>query len=160
VPITITVHGVPAPKGSKAFKGLAKNGRAILVESSKKEKPWAEACKWAALEVNKSMKGPVAIEIIFTMRKPKSAPKNRVTYPDRKPDLSTSWNAACEDALSRQLALSRMTRALSPGRIRKVFPGEHHKGAVRARSGNHADGDHGMSGFESMLPLWSFWLWS
>lgn len=125
MPITITVHGIPAPKGSKAFKGLAKNGRAILVESSKKEKPWAEACKWAALEVNKSMKGPVEVEIIFTMPKPKSAPKNRVTYPDRKPD-GDKLERSVWDALKTVGVIEDDARIVS-WYGRKVFPGEHPK---------------------------------
>lgn len=35
------VVGDPAPKGSKKFVGRARNGRGIMVESSKKAKPWA-----------------------------------------------------------------------------------------------------------------------
>ena len=32
--------------------------------------------------------GPVRVFMAFTLPKPKSAPKTRRTYPDRKPDLS------------------------------------------------------------------------
>ena len=43
--LVITVHGTPAPQGSKRHVG-----RGIMVESSKAVKPWREAVKWAALE--------------------------------------------------------------------------------------------------------------
>ncbi|WP_312681328.1 hypothetical protein [Stenotrophomonas chelatiphaga] len=46
--IRIVVYGSPAPQGSKSFKGLAKSGRAILVESSKKVCPWRQDVKLAA----------------------------------------------------------------------------------------------------------------
>jgi Holliday junction resolvase RusA-like endonuclease len=123
VPITITVHGEPAPKGSKSFKGHAKNGRAILVESSKKEKPWAESCKWAAIETGKSIKGPVAMEVWFTMRKPKSAPKKRVTYPDRKPDLSKLVRSL-EDAIV-SAGVIQDDACIIQLAAYKVFPNEH-----------------------------------
>ena len=44
--LTITVHGTPAPQGSKRHVG---NG--VMVESSKKVKPWRQDVKHAALEV-------------------------------------------------------------------------------------------------------------
>lgn len=50
-------------------------------------KPWREAVKWAAREIGAFVIGPVAVEMVFTWPKPKSAPKTRVTYPDRKPDI-------------------------------------------------------------------------
>lgn len=90
--LLITVHGRPAPQGSKRHVG---NG--VMVESSKKVKPWREAVKEAArhrLEA-RSMQvyggigqegtfrilGPVAIEIEFMFDKPKSAPKRRRIWP-------------------------------------------------------------------------------
>lgn len=123
--ITITVYGNPAPKGSKSFKGHSASGKAIMVESSKQEKPWAEACKWAAIEVNKSIKGPVAVEIIFTMPKPKSAPKGRVTYPDRKPD-GDKLERSVWDALKAVGVIEDDARIVS-WHGRKVFPNEHPK---------------------------------
>jgi len=44
-PLTLTVHGTPAPQGSKRHVG---NG--VMVESSKRVKPWREAVKHAALD--------------------------------------------------------------------------------------------------------------
>lgn len=91
-PVAITVYGAPAPQGSK--QGFVVNGRAVLVESSKKVKPWRVDVKQAALAVLEThnghpqpMLGPLCVEVTFTLPKPVSAPKRRVTWPDRRPDL-------------------------------------------------------------------------
>lgn len=117
---TITVHGLPAPQGSKRHVG---NG--VMIESSAKVKPWREACKWAALEVGASIKGAVAIEIVFTMPKPKSAPKKIVTFPDKKPDIDKLCRSTL-DALVSAGAIEDDARVISLY-SRKVFPGEHQK---------------------------------
>ena len=101
--IEIVVYGIPAPQGSKRFVGHAKNGRGIMIESSAKVTPWREAVKWAAcgvtLEATSVLSGPISVEMIFTVPKPKSAPKTRRTWPDRKPDLSKLVRST-EDALT------------------------------------------------------------
>jgi len=77
----ITVYGTPAPQGSKKYVG---HGR--MIEASAKLKPWRESVKWAALKYRKKrIAGPVAVDITFTLPKPKSCPKNRL-WPDRRPD--------------------------------------------------------------------------
>lgn len=88
--ITIRVIGSPAPQGSKRHVG---NG--VMIESSKAVKPWREAVVWAVREMNSvaldgkniRVHGPVHVNVTFTMPKPKSAPKKRRTFPDRKPDI-------------------------------------------------------------------------
>ena len=95
--MTITVHGQPAPQGSKSFKGM-RGGHAILAESSKKVKPWREAVKWAAIERMDSAKwsdggfgqgeafaGPVTVEVDFYFTHPKTG-KRRPTH-SVKPDI-------------------------------------------------------------------------
>ncbi len=77
-----TVIGMPAPQGSKRHVG---NG--VMIESSKKVKPWRESVVWAAREYGLRMEGPVHVIVTFTLPKPKSAPKRRKTLPDRKPDI-------------------------------------------------------------------------
>jgi crossover junction endodeoxyribonuclease RusA len=81
----LAVYGLPGPQGSKRHVG---NGR--MVESSLKVKPWREAVKYTALNARVGalpLAGPVWMRLIFTLPKPKSAPKRRTTWPDRKPDL-------------------------------------------------------------------------
>ena len=95
--MTITVHGEPAPQGSKSFKGM-RGGHAILAESSKKVKPWREAVKWAAIERMDSAKwsdggfgqgeafaGPVTVEVDFYFTHPKTG-KRRASH-SVKPDI-------------------------------------------------------------------------
>lgn len=79
----LTVYGTPAPQGSKKYVG---NG--IMIESSAKVTPWREAIKGAALQSRREpLRGAVSLTVTFTVKKPKSAPKRRVTYPSVKPDL-------------------------------------------------------------------------
>ena len=76
-PLVITVHGKPAPQGSKRHVG---NG--VMLESSAKVKPWREAVKSAALQVRGDrLEGAVEVAVCFTFDKPKSAPKRRRTWP-------------------------------------------------------------------------------
>lgn len=124
----ITVIGTPAPMGSKRFVGTNKAGRGILIESSKAVKPWREAVKWAAREAGirdaaDAVVGPVNVEMIFTLPKPKSAPKNSRTWPDKKPDLSKLIRST-EDALTDVGAWEDDARVVLCI-ARKVFPGEH-----------------------------------
>ncbi len=75
--LTFEVRAIPAPQGSKRHVG---NG--ILVESSKKVKPWREAvraeCVAAmkanppALWLNPGWRGPVEVWIDFRLPRPKS----------------------------------------------------------------------------------------
>jgi crossover junction endodeoxyribonuclease RusA len=64
---TFTIHGEPAPQGSKRHVG-----RGILIESSKKVKPWREAVKWAVLETGAAtIEGPVELRLRFLLQRPK-----------------------------------------------------------------------------------------
>lgn len=94
-----------------------------MIESSAKVKPWREAVKYAALDIGASLAGAVHVEMIFTMPKPKSAPKTRTTLPDRKPDLSKLIRST-EDALTDAGIWeddARVVRCIA----QKVFPNEH-----------------------------------
>jgi len=78
----ITVHGTPAPQGSKRHVG-----RGVMIESSKMVKPWREAVKWAAIEVlvGAGFTGPVTVEVDFYFPHPKTG-KRRATH-SVKPDI-------------------------------------------------------------------------
>lgn len=128
--IEITVLGTPRPKGSKSFKGTV-NGHAIMAESCKGLVPWLGAVKWAALEHRTRLAGPVRVEMIFTMPKPKSAPKRRVTWPDRKPDIDKLCRAVL-DALVAVGTIEDDARVILL-RAGKVFPAQ--------RLNTLADGD-------------------
>lgn len=119
--ITFTVYGIPGPQGSKRHVG---GGR--MIESSAKVKPWREAVKWAAIEAKNGappLDGPLIVRMVFTLPKPKSAPKKRKTYPDRKPDVSKLARST-EDALTDAGLIADDARIVGYSRLEKVFPNE------------------------------------
>jgi Holliday junction resolvase RusA-like endonuclease len=122
---TITVIGLPAPQGSKRFVGTSKSGRGILIESSAKVKPWREAVVFAAREQAVRLTGAVSLSVYFTLPKPKSAPKTRRTWADKKPDLSKLVRST-EDALVDAGVIEDDARIVETHSA-KVFPGEHEK---------------------------------
>lgn len=130
--MTITVYGTPAPQGSKSFKGIH-GGKAILVESSKAVKPWRQAVVAAALDACETqcrekgahspcVSGPVSVQMIFTMPKPKSAPKRCVTHPDKKPDIDKLCRSTL-DSLVTTGVIEDDSRVVELN-ASKVFPGE------------------------------------
>jgi Holliday junction resolvase RusA-like endonuclease len=78
----------PAPQGSKRHVG-----RGRLIEQSKRVTPWRVAVDTAARDAlvvshigavpvhRPPLDGPLSVEVAFTVRKPASAPKRRVTWP-------------------------------------------------------------------------------
>lgn len=90
------VRGVPAPQGSKRYVG-----RGVMIESSKKVKPWREAVKWAAIESMphgwEKLDGPLVLSVVFWMPRPKWAKKEVGAL--RMPDLSKLIRST-EDALT------------------------------------------------------------
>jgi Holliday junction resolvase RusA-like endonuclease len=132
--LRIVAYGTPGPQGSKTFKGRsAKTGKAIMVESSKKVKPWREAVEAAALlalndlprELRRGfpLDGPIAGRFVFTLRKPLSAPKRRRTWPTTYPDASKLLRST-EDALTKAGVWADDARLVEFDRLAKVFPGE------------------------------------
>ena len=123
--VEVVAYGRPAPQGSKRHVG-----HGVMVESSKALKPWREAVKQAALDVmdgTAPLDGPLLVRMVFTMPKPKSAPKRKVTFPDRTPDLSKLARAT-EDALTDAGVWADDARVVEYERLAKVFPGEDREG--------------------------------
>lgn len=130
--LEIRVYGNPAPQGSKRFMGI-RGGKGILVESSKAVKPWRQAVTFAAVASMESaglnarhsgaaITGAVSLDLVFTMPKPKSAPKRTVTMPDKKPDIDKLCRATM-DALTDSGAIEDDARVVRLHAL-KVFPGE------------------------------------
>jgi Holliday junction resolvase RusA-like endonuclease len=71
--VEFRVSGLPAPQGSKSFKGY-KNGRGIMVESSKKVRPWRTDVQLAAERVYSGdvISVPVHVNVDFFFARPKS----------------------------------------------------------------------------------------
>lgn len=123
--LRFVVYGTPAPQGSKRHVG---GGR--MIESSRKVKPWREDVKAAAerlLEVHAvrppPIDAPIRIRLVFTLPKPASAPKRRVTYPRRKPDIDKLIRSTF-DALTSAGMWIDDSCAIEVQAL-KVFPGEH-----------------------------------
>lgn len=114
--LRFTVRGLPAPQGSK--RGYVVNGRAVLVESSKRVRPWREAVKHAALELldleaierrGPLFTGPLMVTVVYTLPRPKShyrAGRNAHLLRDAAPKWPTGVpdvgkiTRATEDALT------------------------------------------------------------
>lgn len=134
--IEIRVYGAPAPQGSKRHIG-----RGVMIESSKKVKPWREAVKQAALDVLfdelvlemlPPLDGPLVVEFCFTFARPKghyrtgrnahllrdSAPP----YPAVMPDLSKLIRST-EDALTDAGVYTDDARIVRYRDPRKVYAG-------------------------------------
>jgi len=108
--------GLPAPQGSKRHVG-----HGVMVENSTRVRPWREAVKSAGFGAGPCLDGPLAVVMVFTMPRPKSAPK-RVTRPDRTPDLSKLCRAT-EDAITEVGLWADDARVAEYVRLAKVFPG-------------------------------------
>lgn len=120
--IRITVYGNPAPQGSKKFVGMV-NGHGMMAEMSKKVKPWRQDVVAAAIAArgnNPPLDGALIVRMVFTMPKPKSAPKRRRTWPNRTPDLSKLARST-EDALVTAGAIVDDARIVEYERLAKVF---------------------------------------
>ncbi len=124
--IEIIAYGIPAPQVAKSFVGVSKSGKGLMVESSKKVKPWRAtvvlAAK-AAMAERAPLDGPLSVSMVFTVPKPKSAPKTRRTWPDTRPDLSKLARST-EDALTDAGVYVDDARIVSYSWLSKVYPGE------------------------------------
>jgi Holliday junction resolvase RusA-like endonuclease len=101
--LLVRVHGSPAPKGSKRFVGMApRSGRGIMIESSKKEKPWRSCVTAAVVEANAStpihFDGAVRLTLQFVMPRVKSEPRATRQH-TRKPDIEKLCRSV-SDAIS------------------------------------------------------------
>ncbi|WP_030756421.1 RusA family crossover junction endodeoxyribonuclease [Streptomyces sp. NRRL F-5135] len=140
--LAIVVHGRPAPQGSKKYAGHRRNaasGRvsAVLVEQSKRVKPWRTLVTRATEEAIRARRigtvpehfppldGPLEAEIVFTVLKPASAPKRKRSWPTTRHSgdvdkliRSTFDGIADAGAVVDDSRIIRVTAT-------KTFPGEH-----------------------------------
>lgn len=70
--LTFTVLGKPAPQGSKRHVG-----RGVMVESSKRCKPWRQDVRHTALDLRPddwyaNMNAAIALSVVFVFARPKS----------------------------------------------------------------------------------------
>ncbi|MGW5690287.1 RusA family crossover junction endodeoxyribonuclease [Streptomyces asiaticus] len=149
--LTIVVNGGPAPQGSKRYAGHRRNaasGRvsAVLVEQSKRVKPWRQQVHEAALAATRlyanwqPLDGPIAAEMSFTVRdKPNSRPvwwpsetpwSRRLNWrPASSPDLSKLLRST-EDALTTARAWKDDARVVQYDHLAKYYVGDPHPDAL------------------------------
>lgn len=139
--LAFTVIGVPGPQGSKSPKGKTKDGRTIMVESSKKVKPWrlhvATVARETAGENWVQLDGPLVADMIFTLPAPVNLPKTLRRVPTTTPDLSKLLRST-EDALDTDASVIRNDSHIVAYRsTAKVYEGDRfhpdalpHPGAV------------------------------
>lgn len=115
------VVGTPGPQGSKRFMGRGATGKGIMVESSAKVRPWREAVKMAAPAIERTLDGPLAVKMVFTLHRPKSA-RRTDTRPMRTPDCSKLARST-EDAITDAGLWVDDARVVEYVRLAKVWHG-------------------------------------
>jgi len=130
--LIVVAHGLPAPQGSKRYVG-----RGILVESSKRVRPWRDTISAAAVDAAESaglveyIEGPVAVDLTFVLPRPQGhfrtgkyarllrdgAPH----LPHRLPDLDKLTRAAL-DAFT-DAGVWRDDAQVTDMSVRKSYPG-------------------------------------
>lgn len=130
--LELRVPHTPAPQGSK-IGFVRKGGKGAGVrEANKNVEPYRQAVRvvvddyidaFSDTGVWEPLDGPMEAHCVFTLPKPQSAPKTRVTYPDKKPDIDKLIRATF-DALS-QAGFWRDDARVVWELGEKCFPGEH-----------------------------------
>lgn len=94
--IQVFVPGVPQPQGSK--NGYLRGGRVVLVEANKNLPAWRKAVKEKLEAANASCQpfmGPVSLDVMFFMPRPKSVKRE---LPTVKPDVDKLIRAINDSA--------------------------------------------------------------
>ncbi len=100
--IQFAVRGFPQQKGSKRPMWATKQGRSYLLDMNPKAKSWQQTVSLTARQYAPHAGlwlGPIALELLFTLPKPKSLPKHRPSWAIRRPDLGKLARTV-EDALT------------------------------------------------------------
>lgn len=124
--LRIEVRGLPVPQGSIRSLGA---GRPSIHSNRERLLPWREQVQHALEDAmvrervfghQFPLEGPVATDATFTMRKPKSAPKGRRTFPISRPDLDKCLRAVNDAATA--AGVWRDDSQVVQSIERKVFP--------------------------------------
>jgi Holliday junction resolvase RusA-like endonuclease len=138
----VVVHGTPAPQGSKRALIHSATGRPVVIESSKKARPWRDAVRSDALNPRTATRteghtfpldGPLHVDMIFTFMRPRSHYRTgrnshllrdgMPCQPAGTPDLSKLARST-EDALTEAAVWRDDARVVEYGRLAKVYAGE------------------------------------
>ena len=116
------VPGVPAPQGSK--NAYRRGNRCVLVESSKKVKPWRQAVARAAKEnIPQPLEGEIHLRVVFVMPRTKAMGDKPAPPMLQRPDLDKLDRSTCDGLTGAAYADdSQVTRICSEKR--RAEPGE------------------------------------
>lgn len=126
----LRVEAIGSPVTQGSIRSLGK-GRPSVHSNAATLKPWRDTIVTAAREQMASeiwvtqwpVSGPVAVDITFTVKKSKGAPKTRRTWPDRRPDVDKLKRAVL-DALKAAGVYGDDGQVVE-GTARKAYPREH-----------------------------------
>ena len=125
--LTFTVIGDPAPQGSKRHVG-----HGVMIESSKRVKPWREAVAAAAFKARNGqppLDGPLVLTVTFYLPKPASLSRRVLEMgPFRKPDLDKLLRSL-NDALETSGAVASDARIVRIVAEKRFTPITGHAGA-------------------------------
>lgn len=125
--VEFVVLGDPIPQGS-----MRHIGRGRMVSDNPKLKGWRQrvtASAQAALGPGWTpWDGPVAMDLVITLPRPKSAPKTKVTFPATKPDLDKLMRAIGDSLCPKTgfKTLQEDSRIVEVGQLVKTFPAPMH----------------------------------
>ncbi|GAB3224255.1 hypothetical protein GCM10027447_12690 [Glycomyces halotolerans] len=136
--VEFTVYGLPAAQGSKRYVGHRRGAdgreRAVLIEQSKRVKPWRKAVADAAVLARpvELLDGPLVADMVFTFARPRShfgtgrnagvLKASAPLAPAVAPDLSKLARST-EDALTDAGVWRDDSRVVAYGRLEKVYAG-------------------------------------
>lgn len=123
-PLIFEIRGAPGAQGSKKSIRHRSTGKPVLFEElHEKVQAWRQDVRAEAQRVmagRPPLTGPLMCSLVFTVRKPKSAPKRRRTWPMKTPDLSKILRST-EDALT-GIAWLDDAQVVEYIRLAKVYP--------------------------------------
>jgi Holliday junction resolvase RusA-like endonuclease len=129
--VSFTVTGRPVPQGSKRAFVNYWTGQPVMKEmAGERLSDWRSAVRDAAVRVMLGMApgaarvpltGPLSVSLAFTLPKPKSAPKTRRTWPDKRPDLDKLVRAVLDGLTGPLFADDAQVILLE---AHKAYPGE------------------------------------
>lgn len=95
--IRFTAYGIPQPKGST--KAFVVKGKAVTTSDNTKLRPWHEVVAYVAQGYRPRdglLQGPVVVELLFYLLRPKSVSMKKRPLPTVKPDLDKLTRGVCD----------------------------------------------------------------
>lgn len=109
--VRLRVYGTPAPQGSKTAVMVGGHARVIEGRASsgrQAHKSWRDAvattaADWQAEHDAPLLEGPVRLEAVFILHRPKSVTRKRRPYPTTRPDLDKLLRSTLDSLTGRIL---------------------------------------------------------